>query len=422
LAPGPIPVDLANRLDLVREFVPAYLLQGAVVNVVDAPEVPTAAVLDSAVQNFVLTGGGTFDFVVDEYTGVKVDAGEAATLESGRDPATACLSTADRVQISIAGEAAQTVELGAQTTGAGIAASFQAVVRALTPALAVNLKAYTAFLAEYVPQTFVGALAVAIANTEVVEFITLEEIAPLRKGQNLKINGAIPQTVEIIDIDYARNRLRVSRFTAAQAYAAAAVVDTADDYYKLTTGKYGSDMSILVSDGLTENAAINLKLKAAQGASAVVGVNNLGAQKVLFVNADFAVPAAATAAEVVVVVNRALTGVIASVSAGKVRLTSRTLGLDGRVRALPGAAVTLLGYSETEQVGVETEVLLGLDEATITCIQPYVIGGALLDPIVGADIAATVSVRRRRVRNVSGVDQSNGGLNAWIVTSKPSAD
>lgn len=421
-APGPLPDDLRDRLDLMRELVPQHILRGAVIDSVDAPDIPTAAVLDSAVETFALAGGGSLEFIVDEYDGSNHAHGIPATLRSAVHPASSLLVTADRFNIDVAGDGAQEVELGAQASGAGIAAAIQAGVRALTATAPSLQAALDSFVCIYSPVTGSKLLKSALVNGTAYDQLVLDSVQGLRRGQSLTLRGTPVHDVVIQDIFWASKTIVVDRFTAGANYPVNSVVDSNDDYYLMTTGKHGANMSIVVTNATTQNAAGLLKLRVADSAIPTSGSDAIGQQSVPYVDADFTAPAAATAAEVAVVINKVLTGVIASDATGKVRLTSRRLGAAASVRALPGDAIDKLGYAAVEQVGTETQVALSLDTPVLTAIVPYTIAtGALGNAIVGqVALDAVVRQRRKYLENVSGADKSAVGTVAWLVISKPS--
>lgn len=90
------------------------------------------------------------------------------------------------------------------------------------------------------------------------------------------------------------------------------------------------------------------------GATLLVAVDGGAAQTVLFDSADFANIAAATAAEVVAVLDAQLAGADATASAGRVVLTSLSQGDASCIEITGGQANTVLQFPPTEDCGVTT--------------------------------------------------------------------
>jgi len=421
LPPGPLPNDLSSRFNLLRSRLPEALrVLGAPVDV-PAPDVSAAAVRTSAV--------GTYDFDAAEFPDLKIllndyphrnnAPGSVATHRSGLFPALATVNAAsDTIKVSIAGEATQEIDLGTVTGGANVAAAFQAAVRALTAASARNQRAYSLFTMTYSPPSFSTTLTKALASGVEVNEIEVDTVQGLRRGSSLRIMAATVIEVRIIEIFGGGRvkKIRTQKFTPGALISAGTTVQTADDYYESKTGKRGADMSLVYTDGAANSAADNLKLRAADGIVSSSGTDNVGPQTISFEAADFVDPALATAAEVVVVINRTLTAAVASVNGGAVRITTDRLGIDAKVLVFgDAAAASLLNFPATEAVGTETEVALNVDTPEIVAIQPYVEStGALLDLIV--DPLSFVRVRRDHLVNRSSVtDFSNAGANRWLV-------
>jgi len=88
--------------------------------------------------------------------------------------------------------------------------------------------------------------------------------------------------------------------------------------------------------------------------SLFVEVDGDQAQTITFPDSAFAVPAAATAAEVVARINALLTGATAEVTfGGEVSITTRSKGEDATLRVIGGGANAILGFSTDEVTGTE---------------------------------------------------------------------
>ena len=83
----------------------------------------------------------------------------------------------------------------------------------------------------------------------------------------------------------------------------------------------------------------------------LVSVDRGAVQTVLFEDADFGDTDAATAAEVIVVLNADLTGATAELRGTKIILRSDTLGYDSYLEITGGTAEAAIGFSGDEQAG-----------------------------------------------------------------------
>lgn len=427
LSQGPLPGDLQTRMETIRARLPAMLAVGTVIQETVAPDVSVAAILDSGAETFDMTDLPPLTVTINDYDHSKALPGTPGVLTSALAPAIKSTNaSADTLKVNIAGDGAQEIDIGTCATGALVAAAIQAGVRALTANTAHNQQALTGFTCEYVAPTVATTLSTALLTTTDYTQISVASYAGFKRGMAIKIRGSttiLSATVIGIHDMGASKYLRISTITTAEAFAIGCVVNSADDYYELTTGKNGADMSIVVTDGTSNSVADDLKLRVADGSAVTLGRDVVGPQTITFVTADFANDAAATAAEVVIAINKVLTGAVASVSSTKVRITTDRLGTDAHVTVTAGAGATALGYTTLTDAGTETEVALDLDGPEIIAIIPYTVSsgvmGAILPDPVGNSL---VRVRRDHIVNYGGTDYGSSATVRWIVIMRPTAE
>lgn len=370
---GTVPSDLGSRPNLQNAIFPRFLDTSSSVELVTAPDPSTQAVLAGAAETYDLSELPELELIVDDYEGAKRAPGTPGVLLGGSFPGTTTTNTVnDQLTVALHGEVGQAIDVGTQTSGAAIAAAIQAAVRALTAASAVNQQAYDGFLAEYVASSFSTTLATALPIGQFTE-MELASVAGLQSGDVLRVvdsTGPLepPFNVTVLKVDYTNSSVLVTAHTNTQIVQAGSTVYVPDDHYLLTSGKRGNDSSVVVTAGVAD-AAAGLKLTVATGAVSSSGTDAIGKQKVVFDAADFVDPALATAAEVAVVINRTVTGLIASAPGGTITLTSRKYGRSANLRALAGDATTALGFATDIEVGTNTDITLRQTGVTLDTVQ-----------------------------------------------------
>lgn len=421
--PPPVPVDASERVNWLRQNIPGYIGKSASIDVGVAPGASARAVKDSAAGTYDMTGYLNLKVIVNDYEGRKSRPGTRGTAVSGLSPATASTNTtADTLKIALHGEVAQSVDIGTTASGAAVAAAIQAGVRALTPASARNAQAYAGFTAQYVAPSFATTLAVTLAAGTKVREVTLTSTYGLKKGQYITITDVTstlesPFTVLVLDIDRATNVVSIPSTTPTNAVEAGATVEVRDDYYRFESGKAGADSSIVFTVGASADVAAALKITAAAGGTSSDGTDANGPQTFTFEAADFSSPAAATAAELAVVLNKTLTGAVASDASGTLRITSDLYGARANVSVVAEGSYAALGYSAAIAVGTENEFTLSLKSPSIALVVPYTIATGALDDIV--DHTALVRVENNKLVSLDGTDHSSSGTLGWIVVSNP---
>lgn len=425
LSQGPVPADLGTRVELIRARIPEMLRQQTVVDDVPAPDVSAAASIVSAAETFDMTDLPELEILVNDYPYAKRSAGRAGVLESGEGPALATTDTSnDQMNINIAGDGAQAIDIGTTAGGVAVAAAIEAAVQGLTANDDRNQEAFDSFAAEYIPPSFSTALAVALSNGVDVNILQLDTLQGLKRGDTLRIVGASANIdAKVIDLfKMGRDRrVQIETITPGEDIPVDSVVYKPDDKYRFTTGKRGADMTIVFTDGAA-NGADDLLLRVQDGAVSTLGLDAVGPQVVKFVDADFVSNAAATAEEIAAAINKVLTGAQANVTDAGTTVTIITdrVGADAKL-LISGDARAVLGYSADEEVGTETEVAVSLDGARVLYIQPYIsASGVLLDMLADPVGDGLVRVRRDALVNLStSVDYSNSGANRWKVFLAP---
>lgn len=372
--------DLDNRDEFRRENLPLFLESMTVEEIVPAPGPSAQAVLDAGVaETYDLSALADLELVVDDYLGRKNAPGVDGYSISGSNPGTTTAAgSSDQARISLHGEALQAVIIGAQADGPSIAAQIQTVVRGLTPANPENAEAYAGFVAEYVEHSFSTTLARAIPAGSVTRLLKLASLGfpsdGLRRGDVLEVvdqtGGPEPAfEVEVLDIRTITKEISVRPLNPSEDIEVGAIVRKPNSYFRFTSGKRGSDSSVVWSAGAANDMSAALKLTSAQGASEVQGADAIGVQRFSFVAGDFAAPGAATAAELAAVLNKSLTGAIAEDNGGTLRITSRKYGKSANVAALPGVTQAILQLSTDGEVGSQTDITVSLRDAEILQIQ-----------------------------------------------------
>lgn len=425
LPPGPLPDDADTRLNWLRQNLPEYAAQASSIDVVEAPGPSAQAVLAA-------TGAGPYDMtaladlvlVNEDYVGRNDAPGRVGRTQSGSSPATATAAANSSVGVSIAGVAAADVVVGTQTTAEGIRAALEAGIIAAAPALPSRQRqAYLGAKVTYSPPRLEKTLATALpAGTEVFRLKLAEGTRGLRQGDSfiLRDIGAVQPDVErtVLHIFHGTDEIAVERFTPAGAgYGAGSGVFTDDAYYAVETGKKGLDQTVVFSaPAAGTDVSATLKLKAADGAAEVAGLDQVGRQTFRFVTADFTTDSAATAQEVANVLNRTLTGAEATAPGGVLTITTDKFGESANLLAEAGVSQAALLLPTTLAEGTNDDMQLSLDSPEVLLILEVDVAGGGSTGVFRPLTA--VRVENSKLVNVDGTDYSADVQ--WLVVSKPS--
>jgi hypothetical protein len=423
-----IPADMDARDNFRRENLPEYLDAMTTVENLAPPEASVQAVMDGGTEPYDMSALEDLLLTVDDYEGRKNAPGTPGITVSGSGPAeSVATGVDDDITVNLHGETevfgVHGITLGTQATPAAIAAAIQAGVRGLTASAGTpeNQQAYDGFTCEYVPPSISTTLAeeipVAPAKTRVIK---VADIAGIKLGDVLEVadqsGGPLaPFDVTVIDIRRFPKELVVESLSPAEAVEVGALVRKRDDFYRLTSGKRGNESQVAVTAGTNDGSAL-LKLTVATGAVEGLGKDAIGQQRIPFVAGDFVAvgPAAATAAEAAVAINKVLTGAIAEDNSGDLRITSRKFGASANIKAAEGVSQAALGLPTDIEEGTQTDITLSIRNATILSIQKI----ATATP---GDYVSTSAVRVEgdKLVNVDGTDHTGGGVTAWRVTYSP---
>ena len=423
-APAPVPIDADARLNWLRQNLPEYAALATPVDIVAAPIGSTRAVRTSGnTEDFVMTDAEDLVLIVNDYVGRNDSPGSEPVTTGAVTPATATTAGDSAVGVSIAGVAAADAVIGTKATAEDIRAVLETAIQALAPALPDrNNAAYANATVAYSAPTFATTLKTALASGVEIFNLVLNKSTGLKAGDEIVLKdlaASEPDLVRtVIQIERKEQEaiVTIERFTPAGDYAADSIVQSSDDGYVVTGGKRGEDQLVVftASAGGTDVSAL-LKLKAGDGAVQEAGTDAVGRQTFRFVASDFGDPAAADATEIANVLNRALTGAVATDAAGAVVVTVDDFGESKNVIALEGTTQALLDLSTTIVEGTNALMQLSLDSPEIVLIlEVDTAGGGAVGLFREASL---VRIERDKLVNVDGTDHSADVQ--WLVLTRP---
>lgn len=377
LVPGPVPNTANLSPQWLARYLPKYSGLGLVADVFAGPGASAAAVLTGTIaQTYDMTGYNPLEVVVNDYQGRKNGAGRYAITSSGLVPAKATAAADSAVSVSLGGVTTSDIAIGTQTTPEGIAAAIQTGIRGDAPAASSrHYQAYAGATCVYQPPSVSTVTAEALASGVAVDNFLVVPVSGLKSGMTLILKKTGQSNIErqILSLTHEMNgtRVYVASVTPATLYPAGETFETGDDQYVVTGGKMGADQSIVFSSAAAGTDVVaSLKLTVATGATQSAGADVVGLQSIPFAAADFSSPAAATAQEMANVINRHLTGAVASVSSSKVVITTDALGSSKNAVALSGVTQALLGLPVVIAEGTDVPATLSLRDGTIVvCVE-----------------------------------------------------